>query len=1071
MRSDPPPIPPSRDIARWLSRRRGWLFLLALLLRIPAVAADTVLDDFEELKGWTASMSQGASLEIAHDTGRTGMSMRLDFDFHGGGGFVIARKLLPVTLPANYALSFHIRGEAPQNDIEFKLVDPQGNVWWSKQREFIFPTDWQQLVLKKARFDFAWGPAGGGSPKRLAAIELAISASAGGKGSVWIDNLVLEPREVSQADAKPKVRASTFVAGHEPDLIFDKGAETSWRSGSLAADQWVQIDFTRRREYGGLIIDWDPEDYATAYQVQVSEDGEAWTPAYSCSGSNGGRDYVYLHDGESRFLRIQMQESSRGQGYGIRALAVKPYAFSASGNQFFEAVATDSPVGSYPKYFAGRQTYWTVIGLNGDEKEALLNEEGMLEVDKGAFSLEPFVYLDGHLVNWSGVYLDQELERGYMPIPSVTWRHNDFTLRITALAGGRVGASTIYARYRLENRGSEARDMMLFLVLRPFQVVPPWQSLNMTGGVTPIREMAFDAGVVRINNDRVVIPLSAPDRFGAAAFQEGSPIDFLQEGRLPPHDHVVDDFGYASGALQYRFRIEPGAVQDVYVAAPFSGTSGTLPAQLGGADVGALFDAELDAALRDWSRQLDRVIIELPEDEEHITRSLKTTLAYILINRDGPALQPGSRNYARSWIRDGAFSSTALLGMGFTEEARDFIRWFASFQERDGRVPCCVDRRGADPVPEHDSNGELIYTINEFYRFTRDVGFLSEMWPVVARATDYLAGLREQRLTDIYRQPDKLAYFGLVPESISHEGYSARPVHSYWDDFFTLRGFKDAAYLAGVLGNDAHATRYGELRDAFRHDLYASIDRTMSAHKIDFIPGSVELGDYDATSTAVAVSLAGELENLPQKALERTFDLYYHYVQERTQRAIGDDGYTAYELRNVEALILMGQRERAFEILQLLLDDQRPSEWNEWQEITWRNPNAPRFIGDMPHTWIGATFVRSVRSMFAYEVESSQSLILAAGLPAAWIIDGPGVAIRRLPTHYGVLTYELRREAPNRLRLRVSGDLSIPPGGIRVRPPLPSPIKALTVNGQSLTTFDAASATFAAFPADVVMEY
>ena len=60
--------------------------------------------------------------------------------------------------------------------------------------------------------------------------------------------------------------------------------------------------------------------------MQVSDDGEAWTPAYSCSGSNGGRDYVYLHDGESRFLRIQMQESSRGQGYGIRALTVKPYA-------------------------------------------------------------------------------------------------------------------------------------------------------------------------------------------------------------------------------------------------------------------------------------------------------------------------------------------------------------------------------------------------------------------------------------------------------------------------------------------------------------------------------------------------------------------------------------------------------------------------------------------------------------------------------------------------------------------------------------------------------------------------
>jgi hypothetical protein len=409
--------------------------------------------------------------------------------------------------------------------------------------------------------------------------------------------------------------------------------------------------------------------------------------------------------------------------------------------------------------------------------------------------------------------------------------------------------------------------------------------------------------------------------------------------------------------------------------------------------------------------------------------------------------------------------------MGFTEEARDFIRWFASFQEPDGRVPCCIDRRGADPVPEHDSHGQLIYTVNEYYRFTRDVGFLTEMWPAVVRAADHLAGLRAQRTTDAYREPDKLAYYGLVPASISHEGYSANPVHSYWDDFFVLRGFKDAAHLAGVLGDAQHATAYAALRDAFRHDLYASIDRAMTMHKIDFIPGSVELGDYDATSTAVAVSLAGELDNLPRAALDRTFDLYYHYVQERGQRAIGDDGYTAYELRNVEAMILMGQRERAFEILQLLLDDQRPRAWNEWQEITWRNPSAPRFIGDMPHTWIGATFVRSVRTMFAFENEANQSLVLAAGLPAAWIHNGSGVAIRRLPTHYGVLTYELRHESPNRLHLRLSGDLSIPPGGIQIRPPLPSPITSLTVNGTAVSTFDDTSATFAAFPADVVIEY
>ena len=34
----------------------------------------------------------------------------------------------------------------------------------------------------------------------------------------------------------------------------------------------------------------------------------------------------------------------------------------------------------------------------------------------------------------------------------------------------------------------------------------------------------------------------------------------------------------------------------------------------------------------------------------------------------------------------------------------------------------------------------------------------------------------------------KRLFFGLLPESISHEGYSSKPMHSYWDDFFALQG-------------------------------------------------------------------------------------------------------------------------------------------------------------------------------------------------------------------------------------------------------------------------------------------
>ena len=68
-----------------------------------------VLDDFEDLSDWAAIASGQAELRISPERGPRGGVMRLDFDFRGGGGFVVARKPFDLTLPESYAFSFNIR--------------------------------------------------------------------------------------------------------------------------------------------------------------------------------------------------------------------------------------------------------------------------------------------------------------------------------------------------------------------------------------------------------------------------------------------------------------------------------------------------------------------------------------------------------------------------------------------------------------------------------------------------------------------------------------------------------------------------------------------------------------------------------------------------------------------------------------------------------------------------------------------------------------------------------------------------------------------------------------------------
>jgi hypothetical protein len=95
-----------------------------------------------------------------------------------------------------------------------------------------------------------------------------------------------------------------------------------------------------------------------------------------------------------------------------------------------------------------------------------------------------------------------------------------------------------------------------------------------------------------------------------------------------------------------------------------------------------------------------------------------------------------------------------------------------------------------------------------------------------------------------------------------------------------------------------------------------------------------------------------------------------------------------------------------------------------------------RFIGDMPHTWVGTDFVRSVQDMLAYERESDSALVLCAGIPMSWLA-GDGVNVKGLQTRWGAVAYTLRRKGDT-MRLTLDGSaLRVPPGGIEFAPPLP----------------------------------
>jgi hypothetical protein len=157
-------------------------------------------------------------------------------------------------------------------------------------------------------------------------------------------------------------------------------------------------------------------------------------------------------------------------------------------------------------------------------------------------------------------------------------------------------------------------------------------------------------------------------------------------------------------------------------------------------------------------------------------------------------------------------------------------------------------------------------------------------------------------------------------------------------------------------------------------------------------------------------------------------------------------------------------------LLDFFLADRRPLAWNQWPEISWRDPRSPGHLGDVPHAWIGAEYVQAVLAMFAYERPSDAALVLAAGVSEAWL-DAGEVGVAALPTWWGPLGYTLRRAGPGALRLDLEPGLRTPPGGIDLRPPLPRPLARVEVDGTPVSGFDAGGVVLRRCPATVVLRF
>jgi beta-glucosidase len=92
------------------------------------------------------------------------------------------------------------------------------------------------------------------------------------------------------------------------------GGGSRWSSAS-SDPQWLEVDLGSPQQICGVALDWEAA-YATAFQIQVSNDNATWTSIYSTTTGTGGSQALTV-TGTGRYIRMYGTARATGFGYSL----------------------------------------------------------------------------------------------------------------------------------------------------------------------------------------------------------------------------------------------------------------------------------------------------------------------------------------------------------------------------------------------------------------------------------------------------------------------------------------------------------------------------------------------------------------------------------------------------------------------------------------------------------------------------------------------------------------------------------------------------------------------------------
>nr|WP_322975385.1 discoidin domain-containing protein [Actinacidiphila bryophytorum] len=209
------------------------------------------------------------------------------------------------------------------------------------------------------------------------------------------------------AQGRTATASSTENAGTPASAAVDGDAGTRW-SSAAADPQWLQVDLGSSQTVCQVVLNWETA-YATAFKIQVSDNAQTWTDAYSTTAGTGGNQTLNA-SGTGRYVRMYGTARATGYGYSLWEFQVRTTSGGSTtppttdpgnpgGGDFSGTVISAYKQVSASSYEGGNAPAAALDGRTTTRWSSLASDDQWLRVDLGGTGT-----LSGIVLDWEAAY-------------------------------------------------------------------------------------------------------------------------------------------------------------------------------------------------------------------------------------------------------------------------------------------------------------------------------------------------------------------------------------------------------------------------------------------------------------------------------------------------------------------------------------------------------------------------------------------------------------------------------------------------------------------------------------------